>query len=127
MAIYIDPHKFLPVGTSNILKSSGFWDIQNDTEWEELIDYLEGGAVASIEATVNLSNIENESIISELVKNHVTYNLFMPLSHNETYVEQAQISIVRYDDLIDKIRASQLDSGIKSEEIFKQVPGIIIG
>lgn len=127
MATYIDAYEFLAEGTINILRSSGFWNKTSDSDWETLIDELEIGAVASITATVNFANIDNNTIITELVKNHVAYNLFMGLNHNETYIDQATIYINRYDDLIGKIRESQLDSDIKSEETFLQIPAIFIG
>lgn len=127
MANYIDPLNFLPIGAIEILRSKGFWDKETDIEWIELIDTLEVGAIASITATVNFNYIEDENIKSELIKNHVSYSLFMPLTHNERYVEQAQIFISRYDDLIDRVKLSQDESDIKSEETFIQIPAIIIG
>lgn len=127
MAEIIDPELLFPKGTKNVLMSSGLWDL-TELEWDEKVDYLELRAIATIRASVNYNALKEDlELLKELITLYIQYQFMTPLFHVAGMRENAEIALSQYNDLIEKIRTSQIASGIQSEETFKYIPGLIIG
>ena len=125
MAI-LDPEKFLPTATTNILKSFGAWN-RDATEWEELITELEANAISVITANINYEQVkDDDGLLKNLVSKHVQSELYLPLFQMDDLLEKGNVALIQFTELLDKIKVNQKENGITTDEANeRRVAGVI--
>lgn len=126
MGVYINENEFLPVSTSNTLKSYTAWGV-DDAGWTELVDNLEKSSLSVIKASINFKAIEDDTeLIIDLLTKRIQSQLFIPLMHLQGMQDQGELALSQYNDLIGIIKENQSENGITTDERQVGTPGLIV-